>query len=185
MAEGAEVTRHHDRFERTGRFEELQDAARTIITRLGEGYVVERTDGVNLDAYTAIEWPGARTTRLSPPPGAAAIAFLFGSGSLPGVDLHYGFAGRSLFPGCFCDECAESVEENIQRMTAVVDSVVAGHLSETRTRRLLRHDLYTSLRTGQDCSEGREDRLDPTLRDVMPRGTVRWKPWKPLVPAVP
>ena len=173
------TARSQDRFEESRRFGSLQDAARERIGRLGSEYLVTRTDGADLSPFTAAEWPGTMSTRLEPAPAAAPVTFLFGSGAFPGVDLQYGFAGRSRLPGCFCDQCAESVEENIERMSDVVASVVAGQFAEARVRRRLGHDVYRNHRYWRDLSESREEQLDPSLRDLMPRGDVTWRPWVP------
>lgn len=171
------MERDHRSYSNSARFAELQSAVGQLIDRLERDFVTDRIDGTNLDPVLAAEWPDLPSTRLRPPPEAAALTFIFGLEDFPGVDLHYGWGGRSLFPGCFCDECAETVQENLDRLGDVIDAVIAGQFSETRQRRLFGHDRYQSHRLDRSGSEGREDRLDPELGPLMPRGTTKWRPW--------
>jgi hypothetical protein len=181
---GADSEEHHN-FNNTVRFVALQHAARHLASRLEREYVVERSDGPDLTPFIESNWPGANATRLQPDTGAAAMAFVFGDDAFPGVDLTYGFAGRSLFPGCFCDECNESVDENAQRMLDVVDSVVAGRFVERRVRRVFAHDQYHNDRIGAAYRVATTEQLDASLRAVMPRGEIIWRAWTPVSATLP
>ncbi len=113
-----------------GRFAPLHTAAIEMIDRLEAEYEVERVEGSGLDDELEERLTCARpSVRLSPvDPDAAPVTVVFSD--FPGLHIRFGRWSTDLFPVCGCDACDESVEDEIERLTTMVDSVTTGGFRE-------------------------------------------------------
>lgn len=112
------------------RFAVLHTEAKVLIESLEHHYTVHRLElpvpsfplQVSLDqTQPAIQ--------LSPHNrGAASIEIAFTA--LPGLAIRCGRSIVELFPTCGCDACAETGEEEVERMSWWVGQLVAGRLRE-------------------------------------------------------
>ncbi len=112
------------------RFRPLHTAMLDIIGRLERGFDVEREEGYGLDEELErrfdLALPGVRLTPNDP--GAAPIAVVFSG--FPGIQVRFGRWYTDPFPSCGCDACDESAEGEIERLTDMIDDVVAGRFRE-------------------------------------------------------
>lgn len=162
------------------RFRVLVEVASRLIDELVAEYQVERIDGKDLDLEAATSWPSAPATRLVPAGGGAPITWTFTP--FPGVMVHYGHHAHGAFPSCGCDMCDESPSQEVARLTELVSDVVAGRLTESRRRRLLRPDTYGWRLESHDGSSwhGTDGLTRPKPESLAPTGTTRWAPWLPV-----
>ncbi len=119
------------------RFQPLHSAMLEIIGRLENEFDVERTEGYGLDAELERGLDPARPhVRLNPgDPDAAPIAMVFST--FPGLHVRFGRWYSEPFPSCGCDACDESAEGEIERLSEMVDDVVAGRFCEAIRRPLI------------------------------------------------
>ena len=112
------------------RFAPLHDAATEMFDRLEAEYEVERVEGSGLDDELEERLTCARpSVRLSAvDPAAAPITVVFSD--FPGLHIRFGRWSTDLFPVCGCDACDESAEDEIERLTMMVDSVTTGGFRE-------------------------------------------------------
>ena len=167
------------------RFLPLQTAMLAIIDRLESDFEVESAEGFGFDEKLARGLDLARVdVRLIPKdPGAAPISVVFTA--FPGLRIRFGRWYIEPFPVCGCDACDESAEDEIERLTDMVDDVTAGRFREAIELPLLsfmgagwvdtrfwspdgrrrRHRSRVDRRRAREMSGGRH-RLD-----------LNWKPW--------
>ena len=114
----------------SGRFEPLHSAAIEMIARLEADFEVERVEAYGLDDELEEQLTCARpSVKLSPvDPAAAPITVTFSD--YPGLHIRFGRWSTRLFPVCGCDACDESAEDEIERLTTMVDSVTTGGFRE-------------------------------------------------------
>lgn len=157
------------------RFTAVTEAARRLLDELLDHYEVTRVDGIDLDDDAAPSWPGSPAVRLDPAGGGAPVVVTFTP--FPGVHLRYGHDGHTVFPRCGCAECDEDPAEEAQDLVDEVLDVVAGGLTESRTRRRFRADHYETRLVSRDGSQlSRQWGTDPPDRPV-PVGITYWVPW--------
>ena len=167
------------------RFRPLHAAMLDVIGRLGNDFDVERTEGYGLDEELERGLDLVRPcVRLSPRnPGAVPVAVVFSS--FPGLHVRFGRWYWEPFPSCGCDACDESAEVEIERLTEMVDNVIAG-----RFREALRRPLLSFRGSGWKEAEfwspvgrsSRRTRVDRRSAQRMSGGRRRvnldWKPWR-------
>ena len=131
------------------RFRTLHSATLQMIDRLEADFDVERVEGHGLDEELESRVGLARASvRLSPVDSEAApitVAF----SDFPGLHVRFGRWHIEPFPGCGCDACDESAEDEIERLTELVSCVTAGGFREAVQRPLApsirRHGRYSPL----------------------------------------
>ena len=113
------------------RFAPLHDFVTELADRLGDEFDVERTEAYGIDPELEQHNNSARPTlRLRPKDEAAAsITILFTS--FPGLYVRFGRWVMDDFPRCGCDACDESIEEEIERLQAEIEGVIAGAFQES------------------------------------------------------
>lgn len=108
------------------RFRPLHAAMLEMLGRLERDFDVERTERHRRDAELVpglnLERPQVRLSPLDP--DAAPIAVVFST--FPGLHVRCGRWYREPFPSCGCDACDASADGEIERLTGMVDDVVAG-----------------------------------------------------------
>ena len=126
-----------------GRFEPLHTAAIEMIAKLDAGFEVERVEGYGLDDELEGPFTCARpSVKLSPlDPAAAPITVTFSD--YPGLHIRFGRWSTQLFPVCGCDACDESAEDEIERLTMMVDSVTNGGFREVVEDGWLKTEFWT------------------------------------------
>lgn len=111
------------------RFRPLHATALALLDRLTAEYDVRRTAEFELTAGMR-PFPHARPpVRLAPAlAGAAPIAIAFSP--QPSLAVRYGRWRSEPFPSCACDACAETAEEEGERLRRTIEHVVAGRFRE-------------------------------------------------------
>lgn len=105
------------------RYQAVVDAARGMIANLVTRYQVESTPGnwsVDFPDWTT---PIGEVIRLRPREGAP-LAVMFTE--FPGVIVRVGHWCIEPFPGCGCDDCDESPENVVERLSDLVGWAVEG-----------------------------------------------------------
>ena len=166
------------------RFRPLHSAVLDMILGLEATYDVERVEGYGLDEELEEPFDLAHpSVRLSPKdPDAAPIAVAFSD--YPGLHVRFGRWSTELFPVCGCDACDESAEDEINRVTKLVYSVIRGGFREVVQRPVLlfvgRGWRITEFRTGVG-SHSSHSRLDGAEARRMTGGRRRleldWAAW--------
>ena len=112
------------------RFLPLHEAALELIERLRADYDVEMTEGYDPIVSGIGEDGLARpSVRLNPSDSACApitVAFT----NFPGLIVKFGKWKEERFPDCGCDACDEDADEEIEYMTEIFESVIAGGFLE-------------------------------------------------------
>ena len=167
-----------------GRFAPLHDAADEMIARLEADFDVERDEGWGLDDELEEKLTCARpSVKLSPvDPDGAPITVVFSD--FPGLHVRIGRWRTKLFPVCGCDACDDSAEDEIERLTMMVEGVTTGGLREVvETPGVLFGDgrLTTELWTPGYGGGSKSSSLDRATARRMSGGRRRlvldWKPW--------
>ena len=164
-----------------GRFAPLHDAADEMIARLESDFDVERDEGWGLDDELEEKLTCARpSVKLSPvDPAAAPITVTFSD--YPGLHIRFGRWSTPLFPVCGCDACDESAEDEIERLTMMVDSVTTGGFREAVQPSVgdgwLKTEFWTpgygGKSSGSSVGWARALRMSGGRR----RLELDWKPW--------
>ncbi len=165
----------------SGRFEPLHSAAIEMIARLEADFEVERVEAYGLDDELEGPLTCARpSVKLSPvDPAAAPITVTFSD--YPGLHIRFGRWSTQLFPVCGCDACDESAEDEIERLTMMVDSVTTGGFREAVQPSVedgwLKTEFWTpgygGKSSGSSVGWARALRMSGGRR----RLELDWKPW--------
>jgi len=156
-----------------------------IVGRLENDFDVERIEGYGLDVELEHGLDPVRPhVRLNPRNhGAAPIAVVFST--FPGLHVRFGRWFSEPFPSCGCDACDESAESEIERLTEMVDDVVAGRFREAIRRPLIsfRGTGWRETKFWSDVGRRRSgSRVDGVRAREMSGGRRRldlnWKPWR-------
>lgn len=170
------------------RFRPLHEAMLEIVGRLERDFDVEREEGYGLDEELEKHFEPTRPgVRLTPSdPHAAPISVVFSG--FPGLHLRFGRWYMEPFPSCGCDACDETAEDEIERLTEMIDDVVAGRFREG-IRIALPHfngpgGMDAWRETGFWSPTGRSLNQHPIDRQSAERMTggrplldLDWKPW--------
>ena len=153
------------------RFQVLHTTMLSIITRLETDFDVQREDGYGLDHALEKEFGLALPSiRLIPnDPEAAPLTIIFSD--FPGLALRMGRWFDEPFPVCGCDACHDTGETEIQRLTQIVESVIAGRFREISNPI---EGCMQAVMWGDDWS--RIHRLT-TEKDQHHYPQLNWKPW--------
>ena len=158
------------------RFRHLHSAILDTIFRLEAAFDVVRRDGYGLDEELEKPFNLARPSiKLSPnDPDAASITVAFSD--FPGLNVRFGRWSTELFPVCGCDACDESADEEIKRVTRMIESVTGGGYREAVYRSGVpivgRGWLETEFRSPSSAHSGRS-RLDRSPARRMAGGRRR------------
>ena len=157
------------------RFAELHDVGRNLLDDLERRYDARRVMTTEPDSHSAVE--AAAVTLVPADPLAATLTLVFDA--FPGLIMRFGDCGSTHEPICGCDACDEDLDSCVERLTDLVEAVVAGAFGE----RLVYDDAwwYESWhRTAGTDSRGRSlvegARLDE-LRAALPIAEREWRPW--------
>jgi len=112
------------------RFEPLHRFAMAHLDRLQAEYEVERLDGAELDPrQKSVDWVLSAVKLIPTDTNAAPIGIVLTT--YPGLIVYCGKWAVLNFPECGCDACAETLEDEQQRLADVVDDVVGGRFMES------------------------------------------------------
>jgi hypothetical protein len=167
------------------RFAPLHDFAAEVLIRLALRFDVERSERYGLDAELEQGYKLARPTLCLQPrsPGAACVAVAFSA--FPGLLARFGRWYLTAFPRCGCDACNETMEGEAERLTSLINNMVAGRFRE-------RIYIPSSDVPSTECtfwsSDGRFTRessqLDPSRAQHLiadsSRSSYEWLPWDTL-----
>ena len=119
----------YERVTNPERFLPLHGAVLEMLTALEKRFDVERVEGYGLDEE--LEHRGLLRPSIALRPTdqeAASITVAFTD--FPGLSVRFGRWSTEPFPVCGCDACAEDAEGEIERLTELVDCVIAGGFRE-------------------------------------------------------
>ena len=152
------------------RYRVVVDAAQSLLRRLVETYDVVQSPGSTTTDFPEYRGPSLDTIRLVPRRG---VPLIFALSPFPGVMVRFGNLGQEAFPGCGCDACDEQPDQEIQRMTRLVEAAIDGGYEEDLTRRRLFSSFVGPW--GNQRSESRLRRGE--WRRYGDRGLRRWPEW--------
>jgi hypothetical protein len=111
------------------RFRPLHDFALTLFAQLHASFDVDRIEGYGVDSELEVGDLARRSVRLVPRDSTAApLAVTFTT--FPGLRIRAGRWCTAAFPGCGCDACAETANDEMVRLAEMIDDVVAGRFRE-------------------------------------------------------
>ena len=117
------------------RFRPLHDTMLDMLTTLETRFDVERVEGYGLDDEledTELKrLTLARSSIALKPTDTEAAPIVVAFTDFPGLGIRFGRWYRDYFPGCGCDACKESAEDEIERATKLIDSLTSGGFRET------------------------------------------------------
>ena len=120
----------YSRFTNQERFKPLHDWALEKVAHLQSEYDVTLVEGFGLDDELERLPLSRPTVRLTPLPASCApVAIAFTDS--PGLEVRVGRWVTDVFPTCHCDACDEMPEEEFERLTRLLDDVVAGRFRES------------------------------------------------------
>ncbi len=166
------------------RFQPLHAAATELLDRLEREFAVERLEGPDADDELGSKSLARPAIRLTPhDPQAAPIVVAFTE--FPGLHVRFGSWRTEPFPNCGCDACDETADEEIGKMTEMVEAIVAGGFREAmRVPPLLGSGRRVSEFRFSDGHGGfsRSGSRVPRSRALEMTGgklnvTLEWKPW--------
>lgn len=159
------------------RFRSLHGAASDLLADLEGHYELSSSSAAKSSPWIASFWPDAAVTTLVPVGAGASVTVALTA--YPGVMITFGHNGRAAFPQCGCTSCEEDPAEEADRLVDTISDVVAGGLTETRRRRMLRSDLYERrlVHRGGSGESASSEAIGPD-HAPMPRGTTAWPPWR-------
>jgi hypothetical protein len=112
------------------RFRPLHNVALKMLEQLQDAFNVERSEGYGLDSELEVGNLARPSVRLVPrDPNAAPLAIAFTT--FPGLRIRVGRWLTDRFPGCGCDACDETVDDEATRLAELVDNVTAGRFRES------------------------------------------------------
>ena len=162
------------------RFAPLHALALKRVAELATGFEVVVREGFGIDP--ALERVGAArpTISLTPVnPAEAPLTLAFTA--FPGLGARFGQWLTAAFPGCGCDACDESFEDEAERFTWHVDQLINGHFREWihvkfGGRFYSAHEFWSPER--RSAGETLIHEVTPEIRAS--RSVARaWAPWTP------
>ena len=176
----------YSQFTNPERFKPLHDWALERVARLQTEYDVTLEEGFGLDdelERAPLSRPTVRLTPLQDSCAPVAIAFT----DSPGLEVRVGRWVTEGFPTCHCDACDEMPEEEFERLTELLDDVVAGRFRESI--RLQRdgsgwssHEFWNDDRPSSGGSLASRKKVARILNGEA-EVVLEWKPWQPRVGA--
>ena len=162
------------------RFRPLHDAALELLGRLENTYDVERLDGYGLDQELEVGDLARPSVKLVPrSPEAAPIVLVFTA--FPGLGARFGRWHVEHFPSCGCDACAETADDQAERLTRMVGDVTAGRFREAIRLPLLGEGWQESAfwsSEGRSSSRGAISRSRARqMLGASGQASFEWKPW--------
>jgi Family of unknown function (DUF6226) len=111
------------------RFRPLHDFALTLLAQLHASFDVDRIEGHGLDSELEVGAVARPSVRLVPRDSKAApVTVTFTT--FPGLRVRAGRWCTDAFPGCGCDACDETANDETIRLAEMIDEVVAGRFRE-------------------------------------------------------
>jgi Family of unknown function (DUF6226) len=112
------------------RFHPLHEVALTLLSERHETFDVEWIEGHSIDRELETADLARPSIRLVPAhPTAAPLTVAFTT--FPGLRVRVGRWCSAAFPGCGCDACDETADEEATRLAAMIDEVVGGRFRES------------------------------------------------------
>ena len=119
----------YSRFTNPERFRPLHDFALTLLAQLHASFDVDRIEGHGVDSELEVGDLARPSVRLVPRDSTAApLAVTFTT--FPGLRIRAGRWFTAPFPGCGCDACDETANDETVRLAEMIDDVVAGRFRE-------------------------------------------------------
>jgi len=112
------------------RFEPLHDTATKLLERLEREFDVERSQRYGLDAELEKRYQSARPSTRLLPRDAGAAPLIMAFSAFPGLHVRFGRWCMMAFPSCGCDACDETAEDEIERLTSLIDDLTTGRFRE-------------------------------------------------------
>ena len=112
------------------RFQSLHKAALELIDRLRAEFDVEMTEGYDLSIFRIGRDRLARPSITLSPNDSACAPITVAFTEFPGIMVRFGKWKEEPLPNCGCDACDEDADEEIEGMTEMFESVIAGGLLE-------------------------------------------------------
>ncbi|MYC36767.1 MAG: hypothetical protein F4X66_07615 [Chloroflexi bacterium] len=172
----------YSRFTNPERFRPLHDWALERVARLQTEYDVTLEEGFGLDdelERAPLSRPTVRLTPLQDSCAPVAITFT----DSPGLEVRVGRWVTEGFPTCHCDACDEMPEEEFERLTELLDDVVAGRFRETMRRQWDGSGWSSHEFWNDDGTRGRSGgslvsrRKVARILDVEAEVVLDWMPW--------
>jgi Family of unknown function (DUF6226) len=111
------------------RFRPLHDFALTLLAQLHASFDVDRIEGHGLDSELEVGAVARPSVRLVPRDSKAApVTVTFTT--FPGLRVRAGRWCTDVFPGCGCDACDETANDETIRLAEMIDAVAAGRFRE-------------------------------------------------------
>lgn len=164
------------------RFEPLHEWALGTVARLNSEYEVTLEEGLGLDDELE-RGPLARPTIKLTPSQVSCAPVTIAFTDFPGLEVRVGNWVTEVFPSCGCDACDEMPEEEFERLTRLLNNVVAGRFRESMrldpegtgwsTREFWNGERRSS---GGALQSGRKATLILGGKSEM---VVEWMPWRP------
>jgi hypothetical protein len=163
------------------RFAPLHAAAEELLDRLEHEFDTGRTRGYGLDPELEEGFKLARPTVSLVPRDTDAAPIVVAFSAFPGLRVRFGRWHMAAFPTCGCDACDETAESEINRLSSLIDNVIAGRYRESLR---ITADRVASLRSEfwsvseRSAEQSQVDRASARLllaaRD---RSSYDWRPW--------
>ena len=112
------------------RFQPLHEAALSLVDHLVSDFDVEITEGSEVGIMGISEDELARPSITLTPNDTACAPITVAFTHFPGVKVRFGKWKDEPFPDCGCDACDEDADGEIEGMTEMFDSVIAGEFME-------------------------------------------------------
>ena len=174
----------YSRFTNQERFRPLHDWALEKVAHLQLEYDVTLEEGFGLDdelERSPLSRPTVRLTPLRESCAPVTIAFA----DSPGLEVRVGRWVTDVFPSCHCDACDEMPEEEFERLTELLDDVVAGRFRESirlqrdgsgwSSREFWNDDGIRTRSGGSLTSREETARILGDREEVV----LEWMPWQP------
>ncbi len=163
-------------------FEPLHQWALETVARLNREYEITLEEGMGLDGELE-RGPLARPTIKLTPSQVSCAPVTIAFTDFPGLEMRVGRWATAVFPSCGCDACDEMPEEEFERLTAMLNNVVAGRFRESM--RLEPEGTGWSTRefwNGERRSSGGSIYPGPKAAVILggkSEMVVEWMPWQP------
>ena len=162
------------------RFAPLHALALKRVGELAAGFEVTVREGFGIDPELESVDVARPTISLTPThPAEAPLTIAFTS--FPGLRVRFGRWLTEAFPACGCDACAESFEDEAERLTWRIDQLVNGHFREWIHARFGGRSYRAHEFTSSDRTSGGETLIHEVTPEVRAsRGvSVAWAAWTP------
>jgi hypothetical protein len=162
------------------RFSVLHDVASKLLRELTRDFDVERPEGYAVDPQLEGRCTLAHPTETLTPRDRAAAPVVVAFSAFPGLRVRFGRWCTMAFPGCGCDACNERAEDEVARLTSMIDNLVEGRFSEAievgGTSSWTEWTFWSADRREHSTSLMDREEAQQLLA-ASGRSSLAWKPW--------